>query len=191
MDEIIDALIDLLESGEDVSDEILQEVLSIIQEGQPTEAPVTPGADLLWILSGENPQAFTQYLKNFPDPALNALANNPTQLQATINQLAQQITTPVGESEDGIAKAPLQSSNIYGFRYDPRTSTLKVRFNCGSVYSYDGVPPNVFKMFQSAAIPARTDGQNQYGKWWKGKSPSAGATFYALIRDRFPYKRLR
>lgn len=191
MDEIIDALIDLLESGEELPEDILQQALSIIQGEQPIEAPPTPGADLLWILSGENPKAFTEYLQNFPDPALNALARNPSQLQATINQLSQQITSPVGESEDGIAKAPLQSSNIYGFRYDPRNAILKVRFNSGSVYEYNGVPPGVFKIFQSAAIPARTDGQNKYGKWWKGKSPSAGASFYALIRDRFPYKKLR
>ena len=61
----------------------------------------------------------------------------------------------------------------------------------GPVYAYGGVPREVFDMFQKGAVPARTDGQNKWGKWWKGKVPSIGASLYTLIKQRgYPYQRL-
>lgn len=192
MDEILEQILQLIDSGEELSDELLGLVVELLEsEPEPIESPMPPGVEQLWVLSGENPQAFTQYLQTFPDPAFNALANNPTQLQGVINRLQQQITQPAGEVQDGIPKAPLNSSNVYGINYDPRSSRLRVRFNSGSVYQYDAVPPQVFKIFQKGAIAAKTDGQNKWGRWWKGKEPSLGAAFHQLIRDRFPYRKLR
>lgn len=199
MDEIIDALIELLESGEEVPDAVLDEIVDFLEgeiQGEVEEEPIEPtipsGAGELWILSGENPRVFIEYLQTFPDPALNALARNPTQLQQVISRLSEQITAPAGEVADGVAKAPLQSSNVYGFQYNPRDKQLKVRFNSGSVYKYQGVPPQIFKMFQGGAVPAKTNGRNQYGRWWEGKMPSLGAAFYQLIRQGgFPYARLK
>jgi hypothetical protein len=96
---------------------------------------------------------------------------------------------------------PLQeampSSNVEGFAYDDKTGKLLVRFlgkhpnRNGPIYGYEGVPKEVFDMFQKGAVPARTDGQNKWGKWWKGKVPSIGASLYTLIKNRgYPYQRL-
>lgn len=196
MDELIDSLIALLESGEHIPDEALEEIIDFLsseaQIEEPEPTPIPDRADLLWILSGENPQAFTQYLQNFPDPELNALARNPTQLQQVIQRLSSQITMPSGEVSDGVAKAGLNSSNVYGFNYDPRSNRLKVRFNNGGVYQYEGVPSQIYKMFASGAVPAKTEGQNKWGVWWRGKVPSLGATFYELIRQGgYDYRKLR
>jgi len=83
------------------------------------------------------------------------------------------------------------SSNIYGFRYDPSTRRMLVRFNSGSIYKYENVPPGVFRIFQQGAVPAKTNGENKYGKWWVGKQPSAGAAFFEMIKKGgYPYQRM-
>jgi hypothetical protein len=156
----------------------------------PSNTSIPQGADLLWILAGGDEGAFRSYLTNIPDPELNALSARPDQVQQIIARLRQQITLPAGEAENGIAKANLNSSNVYGFRYDPRSGRMRVRFNSGSVYEYDNVPPRIFKLFQQGAAQAQTTGQNRWGAWWRGKSPSLGAAMHQYIRDRFNYRRL-
>ncbi len=180
------------------ANEFIQEALGFIQEesqrqATPEAVPTPPGADLLWILSGGQPEAFVQYLTNFPNAALNALVRNPTQLTQLVERLNREM--PRGEpavSPEGVEHAPLQSSNIWGFRYNPKSGKLLVKFNSGSVYGYEGVPPFVFKIFASGAIPAKTNGQNSHGKWWKGKSPSLGASFFSLVKmGGYPYTKLK
>jgi hypothetical protein len=167
-----------------------ERISQLRQEETISKEPTPPGADLLWILSGGNANAFSKYLSNVPDPLLNSIASNPARVQSLVNKLSQQVTLPAGEVQQGIPHADLNSSNIYGFSYDPRSNVLKVKFQGDGVYEYQGVPPGIFKIFKSGAIPARTSGQNQYGSWWIGKNPSLGASFYQLIRDQFPYRKV-
>lgn len=174
----------------------LQEVMQFIseysQQTQSIEAPMPLGADLLWTLSGGKPDVFANYLRTVPDPALNALLKNPEQLNEVIQRLSQTMPQGMQETQDGIQHAPINSSNIYGFRYDPRSGKLLVRFQSGSVYGYEGVPPAIYKIFKTGAVPAKTNGKNQFGKWWIGKIPSLGAAFYELIRNgAYPYQRLK
>jgi hypothetical protein len=158
------------------------------QLGEPPSA----GAQLMWILAGQKEDAFVNYLRTYPDPELNALLNNPEELRRNIQFLHRMMPQGQPLQQDGIPHADLNSSNVYGFRYDPKTGNLLVRFQGGGVYGYQGVPPGVFKAFQQGAVPAKTNGQNQYGRWWQGKIPSLGAAFYQLIRQGgYPYQRLR
>ncbi len=201
-DELIDQMLQIFEqlasSGQRIPVEIIQGISRILahrleQPGGPSApAPQMPaGADLLWILSGGNRDAFINYLHTIPDPALNALATNPVELQRAISQLSRQVTMPHGEVQNNIPKADLQSSNVYGFSYSPKDQHLYVRFNNGGVYEYNGVPAQVFKIFASGAVPAKTTGQNQWGQWWRGKIPSLGAAFYEMIREGgFPYQKV-
>jgi hypothetical protein len=187
----------LAEHYDDFSEDELHEINNTLSEaagilGSRNQEQVTPprGSEILWLLAGENPRAFQAYLRSFPNQSLNEFAQNPSRVQNLIQGFQSRITTPQGESAGGVPKSDLQSSNIYGFQYDPRSSTLRVRFQGGGLYEYDGVPPFVFKMFQRGAVPAKTTGQNQYGAWWQGKQPSLGASFHELIRDNFPYQRV-
>jgi hypothetical protein len=89
------------------------------------------------------------------------------------------------------------SSNVHSFGYDPENGKLMVKFQGkypqenGPVYSYGGVPQVIFELFRKGAVPARTDGQNKWGKWWKGKVPSLGASLYTLIKNGgYPYQRV-
>lgn len=92
---------------------------------------------------------------------------------------------------------PMPSSNIHSFGYDDKTGKLLVKFQGdypqqnGPVYGYEGVPPMIFELFKRGAVSAKTDGQNKWGKWWKGKNPSLGAAMYSLIKQGgYPYQRL-
>lgn len=153
--------------------------------------PPSNTAQLLWILAGQKVDAFLHYLDNFPDPQAKALLNNREELDHTIQYLNRIMPAGQEPSLDGIPHADINSSNVYGFRYDPKSGNLRVRFQSGSVYSYDGVPPGIFNMFKKGAIPAKTNGQNQFGRWWTGKKPSIGASFHELIRQGgYPYQKI-
>lgn len=149
-------------------------------------------AQLLWILSGQQPQAFISYLRTFPTPDTQVLLSNPSQLNATIVQLSQMM--PQGELPfiHGIQHADLNSSNVWGAAYNPKTGKMRVRFQGGSEYEYDGIPKAIFDAFIHGNAEARTEGQNQYGRWWKGKNPSLGAALNQYIKaGGFTYRRLR
>lgn len=194
LDVFLDALTEVLQSGEQIPDQVIDEILDFLHEEiQSESAPEVPqGTDLLWILSGSNPEAFVSYLRTYPGANFAPLLNNPAQLQRVIGQLSQSIPPSAPAEQDSIPKADLNSSNIYGFSYDPKTKSLYVRFQGGNVYGYEGVPPQIFRVFQAGAIPAKTDGKNEYGQWWQGKKPSLGASFYELIKKGgYPYQKLK
>lgn len=172
----------------------LQEAIGFIQEeAQRTKPPEIPqGADLLWILSGGQPEVFVNYLTTFPNADLNALVRNPTRLTQLVERLSREVPRGEPAVQDGMQHSPIQSSNVWGFKYNPKTGKLLVKFNSGSIYKYEGVPLPVFKIFASGAIPAKTDGQNKWGRWWVGKSPSIGASLFSLIKmGGYPYTKLK
>lgn len=191
---IQDLLLQVIEKAQNQINELRQE------NQQPEELPpdvgappaIHPDAQLLWILSGQQPQAFISYLRTFPTPGISQLLNNPAQLNATIEQL--QSMMPQGEPPivDGIPHADLNSSNIWGATYDPKSGKMRVRFQGGSEYEYDGIPQNIFRAFIKGNASARTNGQNQYGRWWRGKNPSLGSAMHQYIKNGgFPYRRIR
>lgn len=172
-------------------DQAADRVAELRSQMTPETPNIPPGADLLWQIAGGQPEAFINYLRTVPDPALNALITQPDRLNNLVEHFSRQ--QPPGEppTADGIQHADLQSSNVYGFKYNPKNQRLLVRFNSGSVYGYDGVPAGVFDIFRRGAVPARTKGQNRWGRWWQGKIPSLGAAFYQMIRQgQYPYQRL-
>jgi hypothetical protein len=188
---------------QDLLIQLVQKVSSKIKElreedklREPVQPPVSTGpsndAQLLWVLSGQDPQAFISYLRTFPTPGTSALLNDPHALNSTIEQLNSMM--PPGEPivVDGIPHADLQSSNVWGAAFDPKSKKMRVRFQGGSEYEYDGVPENIFNAFIKGNAVARTTGHNQYGKWWRGKNPSIGAAMNQYIKQgNFPYRKIR
>jgi hypothetical protein len=163
----------------------------------PTPSPPTPAQQLMWILAGQREDVFVNYLNTYPDPELQRLLRNPTELERVVVQLHEMMPSgrpPV--SQEGIPHAEINSSNIYGFQYDPSSRSLRVKFQGdgpqgGPVYEYDNVPLNVYKAFETGSVPAKTNGQNNFGRWWQGKMPSLGAAFYELIRNGgYAYRRV-
>lgn len=166
--------------------------ISELSDQLPIQTPTIPdGATMLWQISGGNPQAFVSYLRTVPDPALNALITQPDILNNMIEYLERQFPPGEPAQQYGMQHADLQSSNVWGYKYDPRNKRLIVRFNDGSDYGYDNVPRAIFDIFRHGAVPAKTEGKNQWGTWWKGKMPSLGAAFYQMIRlGNYPYQKL-
>lgn len=119
-------------------------------------------------------------------------------------QVANEVTPPTpptppasGGPVPPLDQAPHESSNINAFRYDPKTGKLFVKFQDkypgqnGPVYSYEGVPANIFDVFRRGAVAPKTSGRNAWHRWKKGVTPSHGAAMYALIRQGgYPYKRV-
>jgi hypothetical protein len=146
----------------------------------------------LWALARGNPDVFQAYARSYPNDELQAIANNPLQLNQLMNQINNTQSEVPGPPIEGIPQAPLKSSNVYGFRYNPLKKELAVRFNQGSVYRYSGVPKQIFDMFAQGDGVAKTSGSNRWGRWWVGKSPSLGAALNNLIKlAGFPYQRIR
>ncbi len=205
MQELVQAVMEVMQSGEVLSDEFqgllaqtLGDLVTRIDEGgQQNEPPAQPppihhDAQLLWILAGEQPQAFISYLRTFPTPIGRELLNNPGQLNATIVQLQQMMPQGQQPVVDGIQHADLNSSNVWGANYDPHSGRMKVRFQSGSEYEYDGIPKAIFDAFIHGNASARTKGQNQYGRWWPGKNPSLGAALNQYVKaGGFNYRRIR
>ena len=77
----------------------------------------------------------------------------------------------------------LRSSVIRKTLYNADKNQLKVIFNNNHTYSYDDVPKEVFEELTQGGIPAKTNGKNEFGVWWTGKSPSLGASFNKLIKQ--------
>lgn len=147
---------------------------------QPVEIP--ENVDILYMLAGGKPQAFLDYARQVPVKEINDLARNPQALQNVLRQLQSKITL-FPQQKDGIPQADLQSSNVYGYQYDPSSGSLKVRFQNGGIYEYDDVPPFIYKLFSDGAIPAKTEGENEYGAWWIGKRPSIGSSLNYLLKN--------
>ncbi len=214
--ELVQGITQVMQSGEELPDEFqgllaqtLSNLVTRIDEArtqqpnvsteQPTGVPpgqlsATPSNDaqLLWVLSGQQPQAFISYLRTFPTPGTAQLLGNPGELNAVIEQLQQMM--PAGQQPvvDGVPHADLNSSNVWGAAYDPKSGKMKVRFQGGSEYEYDGIPPNIFNAFIHGNADAQTKGQNRYGRWWKGKNPSLGAALNQYIKaGKFSYRKIR
>ena len=130
------------------------------------------------------------------DEIQGELANVIQNLMMRIEELRSQ-EVPESPIELPELDKSMQSSNINSFGYDDKTGQLLVKFQGdypqenGPVYSYEGIPKQIFELFRRGAVPARTKGQNKWGKWWKGKNPSMGSSLYTLIRGGgYPYQRL-
>ena len=94
-------------------------------------------------------------------------------------------------------KSPIDSSVINAFKYDPKQGNLLVQFKGkfpneeGPIYSYENASPQIFNLFKRGAIPAKTDGANRWGSWFKGKNPSMGSSMNVLLKGlNLPYTKL-
>lgn len=124
------------------------------------------------------------------------LANELNYLTDRIDQLRAQTPQVQALPPEQMNQA-MPSSNISRFAYDERNNRLIVQFlgrwpnPNGPQYAYENVPPEVFNLFRMGAVPARTQGANRWGRWWRGKVPSIGASLYTLLRlGGYQYQRL-
>lgn len=116
-------------------------------------------------------------------------------IQSQQNENAEQEVPP--PPTPPIEPAGYPSAQINGFNYDPKTKQLMVKFQGdypqenGPVYSYQGVPENIFKLFARGAVAPKTSGRNAWHEWKQGLAPSLGASMNALIKGGgYQYQRV-
>lgn len=215
MDELLNLLMQFMEQVEGSYDslddaeaqeisEFLIETMSFIMEGQQktpeetipqVQGPIPQGAELLWILSNGEPNAFVNYLRTYPGEGFKELVSNPNMLANVIAQL--QHFNPhqePGVGGDGIPNTDFPSSNVSGMQYDPESGKLLVKFhgkNKEPIYQYDGVPPQIFNLLKHGNAFAKTKGKNQWGEWWPLKSPSIGSSINQYLKKGgYQYQRI-
>lgn len=137
----------------------------------------------------------TRYIENLTP--LEQIKNEQAQIA---NEMAPP-EPPIPPSFNGpvpeVERAPHESSNIYGLKYDPSKQQLYIKFmgkdtaESGPVYSYQGVPKNIFDVILRGGVAPLTSGKNKYHAWFEGITPSHGASVSALIKKGgYPYQRV-
>lgn len=158
-----------------------------------------------------NPEELRELIQELVQAVTLAMQSGEQLPDEFLGQIAQTLELLYNRLEQAEGQAPgapqppvqpdmqqsMPSSNVEGFAYDDRSGTLYVRFlgrhpnRNGPIYSYDNVPPVMFDLFRQGAVPARTEGRNRWGSWWRGKAPSMGASVYTLLRlGGFNYRRV-
>jgi hypothetical protein len=83
------------------------------------------------------------------------------------------------------------SSNVRFLRYYDKTKILQVGFNDRSVYEYYDIDFDTWKDIDDGNAICSTEGSNDFGDWFIGKTPSSGAAIHKyLINKGVRYKRI-
>ena len=88
-----------------------------------------------------------------------------------------------GENFEKI-RVGVQSSNVDKMMWNSETLELVIRFNDGSTYTYVGVSENIFNDVSEGRAKPITSGENEYGSWNKGVSPSVGAAVHQYLIEK-------
>jgi hypothetical protein len=84
----------------------------------------------------------------------------------------------------------IQSSNVKKIMYNDETKEMFIQFNDRSIYTYFGVSMNLFLDVSGGKATCITSGENKYGAWYVGKTPSVGAAVHKfLVKSGIKYKK--
>jgi len=76
------------------------------------------------------------------------------------------------------------SSNVDRIKYFEEDKRLVVKFNDGSYYTYFDLDEDVFNSIIEGDATCKTSGQNEFGEWEVGKTPSVGAAIWKYLIDK-------
>lgn len=84
----------------------------------------------------------------------------------------------------------IRSSNVKKIMYNDETKEMFIQFQDKSIYTYFGVSFNLFLDVSGGNATCITSGENKYGSWFVGKTPSVGAAVHRwLIKKGVAYKK--
>jgi len=75
------------------------------------------------------------------------------------------------------------SSNVDKMKYNDETKELVIKFNDGSYYTYFDIDFGQFMSIVDGQGVCITEGENEYGSWFVGKTPSVGAAVWEWLID--------
>lgn len=76
------------------------------------------------------------------------------------------------------------SSNVDRVKYFNEDKRLVVKFNDGSYYTYFDIEEDTFNSIIEGDATCKTSGQNEFGEWEIGKTPSVGAAIWKYLIDK-------
>jgi len=84
----------------------------------------------------------------------------------------------------------LNSSNVRRVMYNDESKEMFIQFQDKSIYTYMNVAFDLFMKIANGDATCITTGENKYGKWYIGKTPSNGAAVHKwLIKTGVAYKK--
>lgn len=84
----------------------------------------------------------------------------------------------------------IRSSNVRKIMYNDETNEMFIQFQDKSIYTYFNVSFQLFLDVSGGRATCITSGENQYGTWFVGKTPSVGAAVHRfLIRRGVKYRK--
>jgi len=90
-----------------------------------------------------------------------------------------------------LLQGSVNSSNVDSYRYNTNNGELILTFNDGSRYRYSGVDFADYENIILGDATCTTEGENEFGSWFIGKSPSVGAAVWEYLIDKgTSYERL-
>jgi len=75
----------------------------------------------------------------------------------------------------------LNSANVERILFNDETNELAIQFRGGGVYIYPNQSKDMFDSLVRGEGICRTEGENQWGSWFVGKTPSIGAAVYSKL----------
>lgn len=84
----------------------------------------------------------------------------------------------------------IRSSNVKKIMYNDETNEMFIQFQDKSIYTYFNVNFELFLNVSGGNATCITSGENKYGSWFVGKTPSVGASVHKyLINQGVSYKK--
>jgi len=79
------------------------------------------------------------------------------------------------------SRKDINSANVDRVMFNDETNELVVKFNDGSKYTYFNINFSEFNSVVSGLADCKTEGQNKWGEWFVGKTPSVGAAVWEYL----------
>jgi hypothetical protein len=114
-------------------------------------------------------------------------------LQIDFNEITDDLLGQVRQEFKIWRTGRLKSSNVKRMKYNTKSRIMTIEFNGGGIYEYYEIDYPTYQNVKSGNATCRTAGQNRYGKWFVGKTPSNGASIWKYLRgaSSFPIPRYR
>jgi hypothetical protein len=79
-------------------------------------------------------------------------------------------------------RSSLSSSWVREFTYDSLTTVLYMTTKRGAVYTWNRVPKDIALACVGGDATCRTDDPTKQHRWWVGKNPSLGASYWTYLK---------
>ena len=187
-----------LAKGEAISEETIARMSAFERHRQNSQKELGDGCGrLMWLSWGGDAgvEWAQRKLKQIREDKLNEVLK---QIREEMNEIDNLDVEDLKDLHDFleqdfniIRSKTINSSNVKSYRYNTKTFELEIAFNDGSKYRYFEVDFETFENISYGDATCITTGENDFGSWFEGKSPSIGAAIWEfLINDGVQYEQI-